>query len=107
MKTNQIRVVVPVFLVIAAILSFFLVVDEAVEQEQVTALPVRVAKISSQPAKQVVQLAGTTQAMESALLRFQVSGRVIQKMVKVGTTGVHGVKMVMQVGAINFIKRRC
>ncbi len=78
------RVVVPV-LVVAALVGVLLLVNrETVIDEPEVAVPVRVERISAQPPKRSLVIAGTTRSADTALLRFQVSGRVIEEAVSLG-----------------------
>ena len=53
-------------------------------EEGSLAIPVRVHTISDQKVRETVSIPGTTKSAERALLRFQVSGRVLNKAIKLG-----------------------
>ena len=54
------------------------------QEEVVKAIPIEVYTIDSDEATETIQIPGTTQSGESVLLRFQVSGRIIEKNVRLG-----------------------
>ncbi len=78
------QLVVP-FFIIAAIAALMLLRQQSADEETVaTIIPVRTSVLTSDLPQKRLQIAGTTQSAESALLRFQVSGRVTEKLVKLG-----------------------
>ncbi len=78
------RLVIPFFL-IAAIAALLLLRQQTADEETPnTVIPVRTAVLTGDLPQKRLQIAGTTQSAETALLRFQVSGRVTEKPVKLG-----------------------
>lgn len=76
--------VIPLFLVfVLAVASLFIFKDkeETIEEAVVT---VRTQKISTEPPVELLQISSTTKSAETAVLRFQVSGRIVEKGVKLG-----------------------
>lgn len=73
--------VVPL-VVLAILLVLFIIGDS--EQPAPSLIPVKVHKVTNGSITETITIPGTTRSAEQALLRFQVSGRVSSKLVRLG-----------------------
>lgn len=87
---QQIRFVIPVLAIAAIAIILVLTKHKPDTTEQVAPTPVRVATLNSVPPREALLISGTTRSAESALLRFQVSGRVLEKNVSLGDVVAQG-----------------
>ncbi len=78
------RPVVPLFALLAIIVISLLVLNKPEKVEDVQIISVRTAKLSDELPIKRLQISGTTQSAETAILRFQVGGRVTQKSARLG-----------------------
>lgn len=81
---RQTRIVIPM-LALGAIAALLLVLKPQSKQPQEPSpVPVRTIALSAEPPIETVLISGTTKSAETALLRLQVSGRVLEKKVSLG-----------------------
>lgn len=88
MNSLGLRKIVPFVLVLALfayLVARSLLSQEDAELESVSAVSVNVYTVQDIVVAQTIIVPGTTESAESALLRFQVSGRVIEKNIRLGS----------------------
>ena len=84
------RPVIPLFILLAIVAITLLALSTPEQEPEEQIIGVRTAKLSGElPIKQI-QISGTTQSAETALLRFQVGGRVTQKSIRLGDSIAKG-----------------
>lgn len=87
---QQTRFVIPLLVVAAIAVTLLLLKKTPENKEEAAPTPVRAATLSSIPPMEKMLISGTTRSSESALLRFQVSGRVLEKKVSLGDNVAQG-----------------
>lgn len=78
------RHVIPLFIVAALLAIALLITNKSEQQQADPVITVRTATLSGDLPIRRLQISGTTQSAETAMLRFQVAGRVTEKRVRLG-----------------------
>ena len=81
---NTRRLVIPIFIVAALLTIILLFTNKSEQQQADPVITVRTATLSGDLPIRRLQISGTTQSAETAMLRFQVAGRVTEKRVRLG-----------------------
>jgi RND family efflux transporter MFP subunit len=76
--------VIPLFLIFVLLVVSLIFPKEEKEPNDETVVNVRTQKISADPPVELLQISSITKSSETAILRFQVSGRIVEKAVKLG-----------------------
>lgn len=78
------RLLIPLFVFLVLVTVSLLTMNRPEQVHEVPIITVRTAKLDGELPIKRVQISGTTQSAETALLRFQVGGRVTSKSVRLG-----------------------
>jgi RND family efflux transporter MFP subunit len=76
--------VIPLFIVSLLVVAYLIPFKDEEEIIEETVVSVRTQTITEEPPLELLQISSTTKSAETAVLRFQVSGRIIAKNVKLG-----------------------
>ncbi|MFT5610271.1 MAG: RND family efflux transporter MFP subunit [Polaribacter sp.] len=76
--------VIPLFIVSLLVVAYLIPFKDEEEIIEETVVSVRTQTITAEPPLELLQISSTTKSAETAVLRFQVSGRIIAKNVKLG-----------------------
>ena len=91
---QQSKQVIPFFLIAAiVVVSVFFLRPSAEEPAPEIVIPIRTATIGDETPRDTMVISGTTRSAETAVLRFQVGGRVDQKLVSLGEAVEAGARL--------------
>ncbi len=76
--------VIPLFIVSLLVVAYLIPFKDEEEIIEETVVSVRTQTITEEPPLELLQISSTTKSAETAVLRFQVSGRIIAKNFKLG-----------------------
>ena len=84
MANQNKRFVIPIYILGAIALITLIFLNKPPVEPEEKPINVRTASVSLEPPVRQVQISGTTQSADTAVLRFQVNGRVSEKLVRLG-----------------------